>query len=202
MDALATVEDIDLSGRVGTPRRNAPHAMIPDSGVGAVPAGGPPGYARRVRCPSARDRSKVYLPGGLLGWCWGCSTMTVGRSHGLGSLRVDRRSAWTWVANSRSVPALSWPHPAGSRCPQFVAVHYRHGGQVPDDVVGAVAGAVARVLNADPVLCVVSRGRPVLAARFPGHADSLHGQSVGNCCSRPMTSRSPGLIARAHRACW
>ncbi|MDO5533227.1 MAG: hypothetical protein Q4F65_01060 [Propionibacteriaceae bacterium] len=34
--------------------------------------------------------------------------------------------------------------------PGFVTVHYRHGGDVPADVVGAVAGCVVRVLNAAP----------------------------------------------------
>ena len=34
--------------------------------------------------------------------------------------------------------------------PGFVVVTYRHGGEVPPDVRGAVAGAVQRVLGADP----------------------------------------------------
>lgn len=151
MDALATVEDIDLGGRVLSEaeteraarliaqasarfRREARQDFTP--GESAV----------RLR---VTDR-KVYLPQ------WPAGLV-------LGVLDDDGRPvAWSRIPEGGQTirldvggelairPDVIVAPPGGSRCPQFVTVHYRHGGQVPDDVVGAVAGAVARVLNADP----------------------------------------------------
>lgn len=53
------------------------------------------------------------------------------------------------TVNTLAGVAINYPECAPA-LPGFVTVHYRHGGDVPEDVVGAVAGSVVRVLNADP----------------------------------------------------
>lgn len=47
-------------------------------------------------------------------------------------------------------PGVVVEPPGGITRPRFVVVNYTHGGEVPEVVAAAVAGAVARVLNADP----------------------------------------------------
>lgn len=151
MDALAAVEDIDLGGReLSDADKDRAERLLAQASAR---------FRREARQQFTTGESAVrlrvtdrtvYLPqwpaNDVLGVIddTGAPVAWSRIPEGGQTIRLD-------VAGELTIrPGLVVTPPGGSRVPAFVTVNYTHGGEVPAGVVGAVAAAVGRVLNADP----------------------------------------------------
>ncbi len=72
------------------------------------------------------------------------------------------RHGQTLTLSTLAGVAINYPACRDAHLPETVTVQYTHGGEIPSDAIGAVAGAVARVINvaADAAARSPPRSRP------------------------------------------
>ena len=145
MDNLATVEDVEaLIGRPLTEDETAR--------ADALLAQASARFRREARQDFTPGEStvRVQVTGGAVFLRQSPVIDVLSVTGDDGQALTFHRSGRVLNVSTLAGVAINYPECRDGRLPGFVTVRYTHGGEVPADVVGAVAGAVVRVFNADP----------------------------------------------------